>query len=74
MDRLHSNITVPKNYQSGTVELSVIPGDAMEWMHLSQAGMLLFRWLKVYDPVDLNFDVAVDDVGIVGTGRLGNVY
>lgn len=45
----------------------------MRWVDMTYLGRSLEAWLKVYDAVDMNFDVVVNGVGTVGTGRLGNV-
>ena len=45
----------------------------MEWAHWFHAIKSIHLWLMTYDSVDMDFDVVVDGVGTVGTGRLTNV-
>lgn len=72
-DRIFSNIDYPREYAWGTVELSVFPIGTMRWVELSYTAHSIQAWLNVYDSVDMNFDVVVNGVGVVGTGRLANV-
>ena len=72
-DRVESRIVYPREYASGTVELTLIPSSAMRWVELTYVARSIQAWLKVYDSVDMDFDVVVNEVGTVGTGRLGNV-
>ncbi|KAF6225988.1 hypothetical protein HO173_012618 [Letharia columbiana] len=72
-DRRYTKVNTPREYAWGTVELSILPEDAMRWVELSHLVQSIQAWLKVYDSVDMNFDVLVDGVGRVGTGRLANV-
>lgn len=45
----------------------------MRWLELARLAKSIEVWLLVYDSVDMNFDVVVNGVGTVGTGRLANV-
>lgn len=72
-DRIYSNITHPREYVWGSVELTVFPEGTMRWIELSCLASSMEAWLRVYDSVDMNFDIVVNGVGIVGTGRLANV-
>lgn len=72
-DRIYSKIRTPRVYAWGTVELSVFPEDAMRWVELNYLAKSIGAWLMVYDSVDMNFDVTLNGVGTVGTGRLASV-
>lgn len=63
----------PREYAAGRVELTIIPEATMEWVHWFHAIKSIHFWLMTYDSVDMDFDVVVDGVGTVGTGRLTNV-
>ena len=63
----------PREYAAGTVELKVVPEVKMEWAHWFHAIKSIHSWLMTYDSVDMDFDVVVDGVGTVGTGRFINV-
>ena len=73
-DRLYSKIAWAREYPFGTAELTMTPGKAMRWAEWWYAVRAINDWLRVYDSVDLNFDIAVDGGRIVGTGRLAVVY
>ena len=51
----------------------MVPKETMRWKEWSYASRLIYTWLRVYDSVDMNFDVVLDGVGIVGTGRLASI-
>ena len=72
-DRSYNKVNTPREYAWGTVELSIFPEDAMRWIELARLAGAVEAWLKVYDSVDMNFDVVVNGVGTVGTGRLASV-
>lgn len=73
-DRTSAKIRFPREYAWGTVELTIIPGSTMQWLEWSYAVKSIQAWLRVYDCVDLNFDVVKSELGVVGTGRLANVF
>lgn len=72
-DRIEHRIRYHREYAWGTVELTMTPGEMMRWYEWSFACRSLFAWTRVYEAVDMNFDVVVDGVGIVGTGRMADV-
>lgn len=72
-DRLEQRIEYYREYAWGTVELTMTPGETMRWWEWSFASRSIFAWMRVYDAVDMNFDVVLDGVGIVGTGRMADV-
>ena len=72
-DRTYSKVNTPREYAWGTVELSIFPEDAMRWLEMACLASAIEAWLKVYDSVDMDFDVVVNGVGTVGTGRLASV-
>ena len=71
-DTMYSGIRFPREYAWGAVELTLVPGATMRWVEWSYTVKTIHMWLRMYDSVDLNFDVVVDGVGTVGTGRLAN--
>lgn len=72
-DEISGKIGTPRVYAYGTVELSIFPGDAMRWGDLRYLARSIQAWLDQYDAVDMNFDVMVNGLGTVGTGRLASV-
>ena len=72
-DEILRKVQAAREYAWGTVELSIVPLGSMRWLDLSYAVKSLHAWLRVYDSVDLNFDIVIQGVGLVGTGRLANV-
>ena len=72
-DRTYHKVRTPREYAWGTVELSICPKDAMRWWELACLVTAIEAWLKMYDSVDMNYDVVVNGVGTVGTGRLASV-
>ena len=72
-DHIYGKIRVPRVYAWGTVELSIFPEDTMRWVELTYLAKSIQAWLRAYDSVDMNFDVMVNGVGTVGTGRLAKV-
>ena len=51
----------------------MVPGQEMRWVHWWFSIAALRDWVLTYDSVDLDFDVQVVDLGIVGTGRLTSI-
>ena len=45
----------------------------MRWLDWGIALTGIAHWLKVYEAVDLDFDVDVNGIGAIGRGRLRNV-
>lgn len=72
-DRLEHRVRYHREYAWGVVELTMTPGETMRWWEWSFACRAIFAWTRVYESVDMNFDVVLDGVGIVGTGRLEDV-
>lgn len=72
-DRIHGKIRGPRVYAWGTVELLVFPNEVMQWIEMTFLVKSIQGWLNEYDSVDMDFDVLVNGVGTVGTGRLANV-
>lgn len=72
-DRMNSRVGSSREYAWGTVELSISPRHNMRWMEMWFVARSIKAWLKVYDAVDMNFDVLVNGLGVVGTGRLANI-
>lgn len=72
-DQMESKVDATREYAWGTVILSVFPEKTMRWVELCYAIKAVEEWLIIYDSVDLDFDVTVHKVGVVGRGRLANV-
>lgn len=72
-DRLDHRIQYHREYTWGSVELTLTPGGIMRWREWKFASKSVFSWMRVYDAVDMNFDVVLDGIGIVGTGRIADV-
>lgn len=72
-DRLYRQIQTLREYAWGSVELTMVPGRNMLWLHWWYAIGAISDWVASYDSVDVNFDVHVDEMGIVGTGRLAGM-
>ena len=51
----------------------MVPGSGMLWIHWWYTVAAMYEWVESRDSVDLNFDVKVGEMGIVGTGRLGGI-
>ena len=51
----------------------MVPGQEMLWIHWWYAIGALHSWVISCDSVDMNFDVEVGEMGIVGTGRLAGM-
>ena len=72
-DRLNRRIQTPREYAWGSVELTMVPGQKMLWSHWWYAIAALNHWITSYDSVDMNFDVEVGEMGVVGTGYLAGI-
>ena len=72
-DGMHRKVQAARLYAWGTVELSIVPLGSMRWLDLSYAAKSLLAWLRDYDSVDMNLDIVIQGIGLVGTGRLANV-
>ena len=70
---MYRRIRTPREYAWGSVELTMIPGQMMLWVHWWYAIGALHSWVISCDSVDMNFDVEVGEMGIVGTGRLAGM-
>lgn len=72
-DRINNRIGASREYAWGTVELSVLPRENMRWAEMKYVVRSIDAWLRSYDSVDMDFDIVVNGLGIVGTGRLTSV-
>ena len=51
----------------------MVPGQKMLWVHWWYTVGAIYDWVASCDSVDMNFDVQVGEMGIVGTGRLAGI-
>ena len=71
-DEMYQRIETTREYAWGTAELMIVPQITMRWVDWFNAIKSIREWLKMYDSVDMDFDVMIDMVGTVGTGRLAS--
>lgn len=69
---MYRRIETAREYAWGTVELMIIPQITMRWVDWFHAIKSIREWLKLYDSVDMKFDVMIGGIGTVGTGRLAS--
>ena len=51
----------------------MVPEREMLWLHWWYTVAAICNWLERCDSVDMNFDIEVAGMGIVGTGRLAGM-
>ena len=51
----------------------MVPGQMMLWVHWWYTVAAIYDWVASCDSVDINFDIEVSEMGIVGTGRLAGM-